>query len=95
MLPTEVADPAVLKFSKIFGNFYRHLFRVLPRTEFGFLHDVFERFVIEDWPGLIRGQHRSLPRCARRAVQVDCEGETIVDAHINVGFNFRGIEWLA
>jgi hypothetical protein len=58
MLPPEVTDPASLNFSKIFGNFYRHLFRVLPRSEFGFLHDVFESFVIEDWKGLIRGQHR-------------------------------------
>src|SRR6266849_3903189 len=58
MLPPGVTDPAALNFSKIFGNFYRHLFRVLPRSEYGFMHDVFERFVIEDWPGLIRGQHR-------------------------------------
>jgi ech hydrogenase subunit E len=28
-------------------------------------------------------------------IEVDCEGESIVDAHIKVGFNFRGIEWLA
>jgi Ni,Fe-hydrogenase III large subunit len=28
-------------------------------------------------------------------IEVDCEGENIVDAHIKVGFNFRGIEWLA
>jgi TniQ len=54
MLPPGVTDPASLNFSKIFGNFYRHLFRVLPRSEFGFLHDVFESFVIEDWKGLIR-----------------------------------------
>lgn len=58
MLPPEITDPASLNFSKIFGNFYRHLFRVLPRSEFGFLHDIFESFVIEDWKGLIRGQHR-------------------------------------
>jgi hypothetical protein len=58
MLPPKVTEPASLNFSKIFGNFYRHLFRVLPRSEFGFLHDVFESFVIEDWKGLIRGQHR-------------------------------------
>src|SRR6202167_2652767 len=58
MLPPEPTDPAALNFSKIFGNFYRHLFRVLPRSEYGFMHDVFERFVIEDCPALIRGQHR-------------------------------------
>ena len=28
-------------------------------------------------------------------IEVDCEGETVVDAHVKVGFNFRGIEWLA
>ena len=28
-------------------------------------------------------------------VEVDCEGETITEAHVKVGFNFRGIEWLA
>lgn len=28
-------------------------------------------------------------------IEVTCEGETIVDSSITVGFNFRGIEWLA
>lgn len=28
-------------------------------------------------------------------IEVTCEGETITDARITVGFNFRGIEWLA
>ncbi len=67
MLPPEVANPAALNFSKIFGNFYRHLFRVLPRSEFGFLHDAFESFVVEDWPGLIRGQHRYFSSAVRRS----------------------------
>jgi hypothetical protein len=58
MLPPESTHPAALNFSEIFGNFYRHLFRVLPRSEFGFLHNAFEEFVIDDWKGLIRGQHR-------------------------------------
>jgi hypothetical protein len=66
-LPPDVTDLAALNFSKIFGNFYRHLFRVLPRSEFGFLHDVFERFVVEDWPGLIRGQHRYFSAAVRRS----------------------------
>ncbi len=51
-------DPPGLNFHKVFGNFYRHLFDVLPRNEFGFLHDAFESFVAEDWNGLVRGQHR-------------------------------------
>ncbi len=66
MLPPDADNPAALKFSEIFGNFYRHLFRVLPRREFGFLHDAFERFVIEDWKGLIRGQHRYFSTATRR-----------------------------
>jgi hypothetical protein len=64
MVP-ESANPATLNFSKIFGNFYRHLFRVLPRREFGFLHDVFEQFVIDDWKGFIRGQHRYFSAAVR------------------------------
>jgi hypothetical protein len=65
MVP-RAADPATLNFNGIFGNFYRHLFRVLPRREFGFLHDSFERFVIEDWKGFIRGQHRYFSAAVRR-----------------------------
>jgi len=81
MLPPEITDPAVLNFSKIFGNFYRHLFRVLPRSEFGFLHDVFEGFVIEDWPGLIRGQHRYFSAAVRRSSHWVTANEAEVIAH--------------
>jgi hypothetical protein len=66
MLPPETGNPAALNFNEIFGNFYRHLFRVLPRSEFGFLHGAFERFVIEDWKGLIRGQHRYFSAAVQR-----------------------------
>ena len=66
MLPPDPDNPAILNFKDIFGNFYRHLFRVLPRREFGFLHDVFEKFVIEEWKGLIRSQHRYFSTATRR-----------------------------
>jgi len=66
MLPAEGENLTTMKFSKIFGNFYRHLFHVLPRREFGFLHDAFERFVIEEWKGVIRGQHRHFSTATRR-----------------------------
>ena len=65
MIP-ESANPATLNFCDIFGNFYRHLFRVLPRREFGFVHDTFEKFVIQDWKGFIRGQHRYSSAAVRR-----------------------------
>jgi len=84
MLP-QAANPATLNFSDIFGNFYRHLFRVLPRSEFGFLHDVFERFVIEDWPGLIRGQHRYFSAAVRRSSQWVTANAAEVIAHTASG----------
>jgi len=28
-------------------------------------------------------------------IEVDCEGESVAGAQVKVGFNFRGIEWLA
>ena len=65
MIP-QSANPSTLNFSDIFGNFYRHLFRVLRRREFGFLHDAFEEFVIKDWKGFIRGQHRYFSAAVRR-----------------------------
>lgn len=66
MLPADGENLTTIKFSKIFGNFYRHLFHVLPRREFGFLHDAFEKFVIEEWKGVIRGQHRHFSTATRR-----------------------------
>ncbi len=81
MLPPETDNPAALNFSAIFGNFYRHLFRVLPRSEFGFLHEAFERFVIEDWKGLIRGQHRYFSAAVRRNSRWVTAGEAEVTAH--------------
>ena len=66
MVQQKADDPAALRFREMFGNFYRHLFCVLPRSEFGFLHDAFERFVIEDWKGLVRGQHRLFSMATRR-----------------------------
>jgi hypothetical protein len=58
MAPATFANAGALKFRAIFPNFYRHLFYTFPRSEFGFLRDVFETFVVEDWKGFIRGQHR-------------------------------------
>ena len=28
-------------------------------------------------------------------IEVECEGERVKNAYLKVGFNFRGIEWLA
>ena len=81
MLPPETDNPADLNFSEIFGNFYRHSFRVLPRSELGFLHEAFERFVLEDWRGLIRGQHRYFSTAVRRSSRWVTANEAEVVAH--------------
>ena len=69
MVPEQVDSAADLNFHEVFGNFYRHLFQVLPRSEFGFLHDAFEKFVLEDWHGLVRGQHRWFSSAIRRSAK--------------------------
>jgi hypothetical protein len=47
-------------FDEVFGRIYRHVFQVFPGQEFGFLHDAFEHFVVEDWKWPIRRPHRHL-----------------------------------
>ena len=41
MVPEKTQNAAALSLSNSFGNFYRHLFYVLPRNEFGFLQEAF------------------------------------------------------
>jgi len=81
MLPPEASNPEAFNFSEIFGNFYRHLFRVLPRDEFGFFHEAFERFVIEDWKGPVRGQHRYFSVAVRRSSHWVAMNQAEVIAH--------------
>ncbi|HXI42188.1 MAG TPA: hypothetical protein VNH83_19550 [Bryobacteraceae bacterium] len=65
MVPEDATLPATQNFAAVFGNFYRHLFHVLPRREFGFLHDAFEQFVVEDWKAPVR-QRRYFTAVVRR-----------------------------
>jgi len=69
MADEQSAGAGALNFHKVFGNFYRHLFNVLPRDEFGSLHDAFESFVAEDWNGLVRGQHRWFSDALRKSTK--------------------------
>jgi hypothetical protein len=69
MMPREAESAADVNFRDVFGNFYRHLLRVLPRADFGFLQDVFEEFVVEDWNGVLRRNSRSFSRAVRRSTQ--------------------------
>lgn len=75
MLPPVGDDPSALNFSQVFGNFYRHLFRVLAPSEFGFLREEFERFVVADWKGLIRGNHRYFSETVRAQSLWVCSNE--------------------
>lgn len=83
MVPGQVDSAADLNFHEVFGNFYRHLFHVLPRSEFGFLHDAFEKFVLEDWQGLVRGQHRWFSTAIRKSApwMTAAEGEKVAGIH--------------
>lgn len=85
MAPGQTQNTADLSFrnSDVFGNFYRHLYEVLPRKEFGFLHDTFEEFVAQDWKGLIRGQHRFFSSLTRRSSQWITLSEAKTNAHMN------------
>ena len=67
----------------MFGNFYRHLYTVLPRKEFGFLHNAFEEFVVEDWKGLVRGQHRLFAPLTRKNSQWMSAQQAETTMHVN------------
>jgi hypothetical protein len=82
MIPVEVTIPVILNFADVFGNFYRHLFRVLPRREFGFLHEAFEEFVVEDWNGPVR-QRRYFTAAVKRNSQWMSADEAEKLAHLN------------
>jgi hypothetical protein len=82
MLPEEVENRTALNFADVFGNFYRHLFHVLPRREFRFVQDAFERFVAEDWNGPIRGQHRYFSSAARENSQWISADQAEKRAHV-------------
>jgi hypothetical protein len=60
MVLAKTQNAAALSLSNSFGNFYRHLFYALPPSEFGFLHEGFEAFVVEDWKGVVRGHCRAV-----------------------------------
>ena len=81
MIPEETAQPAALNFADVFGNFYRHLFRVLPRREFGFLHEAFEQFVVEDCNTPVR-QRRYFTAAARGNTRWICADQAEKIAHV-------------
>ena len=56
----KIEDEYDKKLAVAFGNYYRHLFRVLAGDEFNFLREAFETYLGAEWNGLIRGQHRKL-----------------------------------
>jgi hypothetical protein len=70
MLPAVAENVVHPTFQDLFGNFYRHLYLVLPRKVFGFLHDAFEKFVIEDWKGLVRRNRSFLTATHRKTLWI-------------------------
>jgi hypothetical protein len=82
MVPTQVENTD-LNFHNVFGNFFRHLYTVLPRKEFGFLHNAFEEFVVEDWKGLVRGQHYLFAPLTRKHSQWMSAQQAETTMHVN------------
>lgn len=64
MLPDKIENAGAPSLSDSFGNLYRFLFYTLPRSEFGFLHEGFETFVVKHWKGVVR-RHQTLSAAAR------------------------------
>jgi hypothetical protein len=68
-IPDGVERAARAKFNDVFLHFYRHLFGGLPRNDFRFLHDAFERFVMEDWPAPMHQQHGCFTSAVSRSAR--------------------------
>ena len=85
------------KVAQAFGNFYRHLYKVLNEPEFSFLKTTFEDFLNTEWDGLIRRQHRYFREAVRdsqswilasqAAALVDCRlGVKSIRSLVKAGF---------
>ncbi len=85
MMPERVESAPDVNFRDVFGNFYRHLLRVLPRADFEFLQDAFEEFVVEGWNGVLRRNSRSFSRAIRGSTQWITTDEAEGTAHIVKG----------
>ena len=83
MITEKMENAAALSLGDSFGNFYRHLFYALPRIEFGFLHEGFESFVIEDWKGVVRGHNRTLSAGTRERSTWMAAQQAAAKAQIN------------
>jgi hypothetical protein len=64
-LPVPENDRGVITFRGLYGDYYQYLLDAAHRVEFRFLTDAFDEFVMRDWPGLLRGQHRIVPQTMR------------------------------
>jgi hypothetical protein len=66
LLPKSVKNPGALSVQHVFGNFYLYFLSVHNRTEFAFLCEAFEEFIVQYWPGIVRGQHRAFSMDTRQ-----------------------------
>jgi hypothetical protein len=76
-------NAAKLSLGESFGNFYRHLFYALPRSDFGFLHEGFDTFVVEDWKGVVRRGCRTLSAGTREKSMWISAQQAAKKAHLN------------
>lgn len=74
------------KVAQAFGNYYRHLYRVLNEPEFLFLKSTFEDFLNMEWDGLIRRQHRYFGEAIRDSQSwiLASQAAALVDCRVSV-----------
>jgi hypothetical protein len=65
LLPASVSDHGSITFRSVYGDFYQYLLDAAHHREFKFLVDAFDEFVVQCWPGVVRGQHRLVPQSTR------------------------------
>jgi hypothetical protein len=93
LLPSDPANAGEITFQRTFGSFYQYLLDASKHSQFVFLREAFEQFAVQDWPGVLRGQHRLVASAAEhcplvpalRAAKTACVTSSQVAALVRNG----------
>jgi hypothetical protein len=69
LLPRSDSDRAAVTFRSLYGDFYEYLLDMARHQKFHFLIDGFNMFVVQYWPGILRGQHRLAVEPSRKTMR--------------------------
>jgi hypothetical protein len=65
LLPSPERIHGSATFRGVYGDFYQYLLDTSHYADFRFLTNAFDRFVAQDWPGVVRGQNLLLQQATR------------------------------